>query len=282
VLGDNGYGDLSDIMAAIDYVATNARTLRVNVINMSLGGGGSGGGPGRERLRSGGGRLEGVPADLIVEGWRRAALSMNLADLGSAQPTRNGAPETAQFQALGQMPAAQNRPPSPLPAASDPICASIKAANDRGIIVAVAAGNDGRDLRNYSPAACAAAVTVSAVDAGTDTPASFSNWAPTNADSALLRRLVAAPGVDVVSTLPDGSYASYSGTSMATPHVAGVAARCFAAGECSPDAGAQNRERFLNAVWAKYNSDSGYRWNDGGSPVASGKYYGPLVWADKW
>jgi alpha/beta superfamily hydrolase len=45
VLGDNGYGDLSDIMAAIDYVATNAKTLGVNVINMSLGGGGSGGWP---------------------------------------------------------------------------------------------------------------------------------------------------------------------------------------------------------------------------------------------
>jgi subtilisin family serine protease len=147
----------------------------------------------------------------------------------------------------------------------------------------VAAGNDGRDLRNYSPASCAAAVTVTAIDASSDSPASFSNWAPASgSDAALLRRTVAAPGVDVVSTLPDGSYGPLSGTSMAAPHVVGVAARCFAAGECNSDAGAQNRERFLDAVWAKYNADSGYRWNDRSKPVVSGNHYGPLVWADQW
>ena len=57
-------------------------------------------------------------------------------------------------------------------------------------------------------------VSVAAVDQN-GVLASFSNYGPTSVD-------IAAPGVNIYSTLPGGTYGSYSGTSMATPHVTGA------------------------------------------------------------
>jgi thermitase len=82
-----------------------------------------------------------------------------------------------------------------------------------GSVLIAAAGNDGDATANY-PAAYPEVVSVAATDHN-DARASFSN---ANADVE-----VAAPGVSILSTIPGGQYAELSGTSMATPHVSGVA-----------------------------------------------------------
>lgn len=84
-----------------------------------------------------------------------------------------------------------------------------------GVFVAAAAGNDDADACDYSPASAENSTTVMASDISDDR-ASFSNFG----SCAHLY----APGVDIVSTVLRGGTATYSGTSMASPHVAGVAA----------------------------------------------------------
>ncbi|WDE13686.1 S8 family serine peptidase [Thalassomonas haliotis] len=90
---------------------------------------------------------------------------------------------------------------------------AFSSALNNGVLSIAAAGNDGNSTMSY-PASYDSVMSVAAVDSS-ENKASFSQY---NSQVE-----IAAPGVSVNSTIP-GGYASWSGTSMATPHVSGVAA----------------------------------------------------------
>jgi len=91
---------------------------------------------------------------------------------------------------------------------------AIRYAYNSGVLLVAAAGNDATSQKLY-PAAYNEVIAVSATDQS-DNPAWFTNYG----DWIEL----AAPGVDIFSTLWDNTYGYKSGTSMATPHVSSVAA----------------------------------------------------------
>jgi subtilisin family serine protease len=109
----------------------------------------------------------------------------------------------------------------------DVVALALDAAAAAGVVPVVAAGNDFNDLGAgsvSSPANSERAITVAAVEiAGSRrVHADFSSVGPT-ALSLRMKPDVAAPGVDVTSSVPQG-WAGFSGTSMASPHIAGAAA----------------------------------------------------------
>lgn len=92
---------------------------------------------------------------------------------------------------------------------------AIRWAEEAGVIVVAAAGNEGHDSPPWSPSAIPFSLAIAATDPF-DVRADFTNYG-THID-------LCAPGVGMVSTLPDGAYGVADGTSYACPLVAGVAA----------------------------------------------------------
>ncbi len=153
---------------------------------------------------------------------------------------------------------------------------ALKKADTAGHLFVAAAGNGGADGigddNDTTPSYPASydvpnVVSVAATD-NKDALAGFSNYGATSVD-------LAAPGVAIRSTLPNSTYGTYSGTSMATPHVAGVAALIKSKGPTLDDAGI--KAKLLGSADKKLNltgkEATGGRLNAGqavdGPPVGS-------------
>jgi subtilisin len=172
----------------------------------------------------------------------------------------------------------------------DPIHLAICQASAAGVTFVVSAGNASDDLATAIPAAYDEVLTVTAMAdadgqagaaggptcAGTadDTYALFSNFAVAAADQG---HVVAAPGECIWSTtIAPNNAALRSGTSMASPHVAGVVGLCIATGVCTGSP-AQIIQKIIADATAYNTSNASYGFQGDPQHPVSGRYFGYLV-----
>ncbi|MFG2591383.1 S8 family serine peptidase [Streptomyces sp. NPDC048438] len=155
---------------------------------------------------------------------------------------------------------------------SDPMSQTVDALSEKyGTLFVIAAGNAGPESIS-APGAAASALTVAATDKQ-DQLASFSSTGPL-ADSGGMKPDIAAPGVDITAARSqemtdggEGLYRTISGTSMATPHVAGAAA---IVAQQHPDwTGAQLKEHLTSTAKGLEDGYSPYEVGTGRLDVAA-------------
>jgi subtilisin len=187
-------------------------------------------------------------------------------------------------------------PLGPCSSTTDAEHAAICNATKAGVTFVVAAGNSGRDyaLGPDVPAAYPEVLTVTAMSDSDGQPgalggapscrtsefddryAGFSNYAT---GSAAVDHTIAGPGVCIYSTWMSGGYNTISGTSMATPNVAGLVAECLddtSSTGCAGKTPAQVIAQMRANAQAHATSTNGFT----GDPFSafSGRYYGYLAW----
>jgi subtilisin family serine protease len=140
----------------------------------------------------------------------------------------DGNPDTKDFPVLVSNSWGGGSPSKDKDPANEVFCKAVDAWLKLGIAPIFANGNSGPYKETVNlPAACPGTIAVGATDEN-DSIASFSSrgnavWKT----GSLLKPLVSAPGVRVLSAKAGGGYVKYSGTSMATPHVSGIAALLY-------------------------------------------------------
>jgi len=144
---------------------------------------------------------------------------------------------------------------------------------DAGIFVVVSTGNDGPNCSTVTaPLSLYDSVfSVGAIDRFGDM-ADFSSRGPVTADgSGRMKPDITAPGVDIFSSLPGGTYGASSGTSMAGPHVVGVVALLWSA-DPSLIGDINRTEQILIDTAQPYTGNTSIGCFDGGMPNAAYGY----------